>query len=77
MKSMDPCKRSWKIDLKKSIIYIDMNSDVAKFQSLEVNKMYEEKWYKGPFTSKYGNSYILHILDEGSNESFNMYATKN
>lgn len=51
-----------------------MNSDVVKFQSLEINKTYEVKQYAGPFDNGYGSSYIL--LVEGPDETFELYATK-
>ena len=51
-----------------------MDSNVVKFQSLEVNKTYEVKGYAGPFENGYGSSYNL--LVEGPDQAFELYATK-
>jgi hypothetical protein len=52
-----------------------MNTEVRKFQTLDLGKTYEVKSYDGPFKAKYGDFYILLISKEKSKETFEMYAT--
>ena len=53
-----------------------MAKNIAKFQSLEISKKFEVKCSRGPYKTPYGDSYTLFISKEGSEETFELYATK-
>ena len=53
-----------------------MAKNIAKFQSLEISKKFEVKCYSAPYKNPYGDSHTLLISEEGSEETFELYATK-
>ena len=53
-----------------------MDTEIRKFQSLELDQEYQAKSYSEPFATKYGESMILLVSEEESNETFELYATK-
>jgi hypothetical protein len=52
------------------------NTETRKFQSLELEQEYQVQSYADPFITKFGESMILLVSEEGSDETFELYATK-
>lgn len=50
--------------------------DIVKFQSLKLNEKYQVIKYSDSFKTKYGDSRILLVSKNGSDETFEVYATK-
>ena len=53
-----------------------MDIKIRKFQTLELDQEYQVKSYSEPFNTKFGESMILLIFQEESDETFELYATK-
>ena len=53
-----------------------MDTETRKFQSLELDQEYKVPSYSEPFNTKFGESMILLVSEEESDETFELYATK-
>src|SRR5437868_6154268 len=53
-----------------------MDSDIRKFQTLELNQTYQVQQYDKIYKTPYGDSCILLVSEEESEETFELFATK-
>jgi hypothetical protein len=51
-------------------------NDTQKFQTLKLNQKYQVNAYTESFRTEFGESRILLISEDGSDEAFEVYATK-
>ena len=52
-----------------------MDTEIRKFQSLELNQKYRVQNYTKTYDSKYGEYRILLVSEEKSDETFKLYTT--
>ena len=53
-----------------------MDTDIRKFQTLELNQTYQVQEYDKIYKTPYGESCILLVSEEKSEEPFELFATK-